>query len=449
MPGRAKSTFGSLISRLGSESLLRNGIYIMGTTAAPMGLGFVFWVLAARILPAAEVGRAAALVSAMLFVSVFTNLGLGQVLVSRLASRSPGREWSLTVTTALAATAVVSLIGGALAAVLLPLLIPALRGGIGLGTFVLLPIGVAAAACSLVIDHACIAERHTRPAFLRNAFAAAFRLALIGVAGVVPVAGATWILAIWVSSFVLIDVGAFVRVLPALGHDYHPTLHGWRQELRDIRHLVAGHQAINIGVQASSYLLPVIVAARLGTTENAYFYTTFMVASGLFFIAPSIANSFFAEGIHNPKNVNRELRKAVRHISMLAIPIGLLLVAAGPLVLLAFGAAYAENGSSLLRILVLAAVFDAALQLVIALLRIHHLLRSAAIATFVGLAFGIGAAWTLLAPLGLDGAGVGWMIGKIAGLCTALALLARHMDAGELKGSRNGSEVADRIAELP
>ena len=98
--------------------------------------------------------------------------------------------------------------------------------------------------------------------------------------------GTTWILAIWAGSFVLIDVFAFTRVLPALGHDFRPTLAGWKGELREMRGLIAGHQSINLGSQASAYLLPVLVSARLGPTENAYFYTTFMLASGLFFIAP-------------------------------------------------------------------------------------------------------------------------------------------------------------------
>ncbi len=414
------------LGRLFGESLLRNGIYILGMNVATMGLGFVFWVLAARTLPAAEVGRAAALISAMLFVSVFTNLGLGQVLVSRLASRPAGRPWSLTVTTAVAASAVASLLGGTAAAVLLPLLIPALKGGIGLASFLLLPFGVAGAACSLVIDHACIAERRAKLAFVRNAIAAVLRLALVGLAAVAPVPGTTWILAIWAGSFVLIDVFAFTRVLPALGHEFRATLSGWRGELRAMRGLIAGHQSINLGSQASAYLLPVLVSARLGTTENAYFYTTFMLASGLFFIAPAIANALFAEGTHRPGEVGGEVRRAARHIAMLSGPAALLLILAGPLILAAFGTAYAEAGSTLLLILVGSALFDAGFQLCMAYLRIRGRLREAAIATWATLALTVSATWVLLAPLGLEGAGVGWAAGKLTGLCVALALLARR-----------------------
>jgi O-antigen/teichoic acid export membrane protein len=417
------------LRRLAEDSLFRNGAYIMATTAVPMGLGFVFWVLAARTLPAAEVGRAAALVSAMLFVAVFANLGLGQVLVSRLASRAAGREWSVTVTTAVAAAAAASLVGGMIAAVLIPLLIPALKGGIGLASFLLLPLGVTGAACSLVLDYACIAERHAKYAFVRNAVAAVLRLALVGFAAAAPVPGTTWILAIWAGSFVLIDVFAFTRVLPALGHDFRPTLTGWRTELREMRGLIAGHQAINLSAQASSYLLPVIVSARIGTTQNAYFYTTFMLASGLFFIAPAIANSLFAEGIHNPDRVASDLRRAIRHTVALLLPAAVALALTGPFILSAFGPEYAEEGSSLLLILIGATAFDAALQLSIALLRIHHRLRDAAVATSVALVFGVGGAWLLVIPHGLNGAGLGWAIGKLAGLLCALVLLARGADS--------------------
>jgi O-antigen/teichoic acid export membrane protein len=413
------------LRRLGEDSLFRNGVYIMGTTAVTMGFGFVFWVLAARTLPAAEVGRAAALVSAMLFVAVFTNLGLGQVLVSRLASRPAGQEWSLTVTTAVAVAGGASLVGGTLAAMLIPLLIPALKGEIGLASFLLLPLGVTGAACSLVLDYACIAERHAKFALVRNVIAAILRLALVGFAATAPVAGTTWILAVWAGSFVLIDVFAFTRVLPALGHDFRPTLAGWKRELGEMRGLIAGHQSINLGSQASAYLLPVLVSARLGPTENAYFYTTFMLASGLFFIAPAIANALFAEGSHNPHRVSRDMRRAVRHIVLLAGPAALVLIVAGPSILAVFGGAYAAEGETLLLILVGSALFDAAFQLCMAFLRIRGRLREAAIATWTTLALTISATWLLLPPLGLEGAGVGWAAGKLAGLCVALALLAR------------------------
>jgi O-antigen/teichoic acid export membrane protein len=414
-----------LVRRLESESLLRNGLYIMGTTAVTSLLGFGFWIVAARVLSVTEVGRAAALVSAMVFVAVFTNLGVGQVFVSRLASRAAGRDWSLTVTTGLALVTIVSLVVGAVAAFLLPTLIPALKGGLGAGAFLLLPIGVAAAACSVVLDFACIAERHAKLAFIRNTVAAILRVAVIGVAALGPLDGTTWILAIWAGSFLLIDVFAVTRALPSLGHEFRLTMRGWKRELAQMRGLIAGHQSINVGAQASTYLLPVLVSARLGVTENAYFYITFMLSSALFFIAPAISNALFAEGAHAPEHLGENLRRAIKYILLLAGPPAAILVVAGPAILGLFGPAYADEGGTLLLILVGAAVFDSVLQLALAVLRVRHRLREAAAATWAMLIVAVGATWVLLPPLGLEGAGVGWAIGKAVGMVLALSIALR------------------------
>jgi O-antigen/teichoic acid export membrane protein len=411
---------------LADQSLFRNSLFIMGTTAATSLLGFGFWLIAARTLSATEVGRAAALISAMLFVSVFTNLGLGQVFVSRLASREAGAEWSRTVSTGIVLAALASLLGGAVAAVLVPTLIPALKGGLSPAAFLLLPLGVTGAACSLVIDYACIAERQARLAFLRNTAAALLRIALIPLATVVPVAGTTWILMVWAVSFLLIDAVAIFRELPALGHEFRLGLAGWRQELREVRGLIAGHQSINLGAQASSYLLPVLVSARLGPAQNAYFYTTFMVSSALFFIAPAIGNALFAEGAHEPERLRRDVRRAARHVLMLAGPPALVLLLGGPLILGFFGPAYAEEGEALLRILVAAAAFDAVLQLSLAVLRVKRRLRDAALATWATLAVAIAGTWFLLPPLGLEGAGLGWAAGKAIGVVLCLGAMARR-----------------------
>ena len=131
------------------------------------------------------------------------------------------------------------------------------------------------------------------------------------------------------------------------------------------------------------------------------------------------------------------MRQAVRHIAMLAGPAALILIVAGPAILGVFGEAYAEEGETLLLILVGSALFDAGFQLCMAYLRIRGRLREAATATWVTLALTISATWLSAAAAGLEGAGVGWAAGKLAGLCVALALLAPG------KGGATGELSAD------
>jgi O-antigen/teichoic acid export membrane protein len=397
----------------------------------PSVLGFAFWIIAARVLPSAEVGRAAALVSAMLLVSIVTNLGIGQVFISRLGSRAAGREWSLTVSTGLAVTAGVSLAGGVATAAILPALVPSLETGMGAWNFVLLPLGVAGAACSLVLDHACIAERQAKPALLRNTGGAIARLVLIGGAELVPVNGAVWILFTWTASFLIFDALAYTRILPALGRGFKPTLIGWRDELAAMRGLIAGHQSINLGAQAATYVLPLIVTAQLGPSENAYFYTTFLLANALFVIAPAISDSLFAEGAHHPANLDRDLRRAVRYILLLAGPPALVLIVAGQWILGVFGPQYADAGTTLLLVLVASSVFHVGLSLAVAVLRVRHQLHYGALATWVALVLSVGSAWLLLPPLGLEGAGIGWGIGKVGGTCVAIFFVVRRRRPAE------------------
>ncbi len=409
------------LRRAAGESLLRNGVYIMSTTAVSALIGFGFWLVAARSFSAAEVGRAAVVVSAMQFVAVITNLGIGQVLVSRLSSRQPGREWSLTVTTGLLATTVASLLGGLLAATLAP----SLHGGSRAAVFVLLPIGVAAMACSQVLDFACIAERQARPSLVRNTAAALLRLALIVPAAADSHHAAVWLPTTWVVSFLVIDVHGVFRVLPALNRGFHLTLGGLSEELGELRRLIAGHQAINLGSQAPAYLLPVIVSARLGATDGAYYYATFMLAYGLFFIAPAIGNSLFAESSKHPQRTRRDLKRAASYIALLATPLALLLLAAGPILLGIFGAAYADAGTALLYVLVLSTLFDAPYQLMLAVLRARGRLGGAAAATWTLLVTSVLTSWLLLPRIGIVGAGIGWAVGKACGLGVGAIAITR------------------------
>ena len=412
------------LQRLAADPLLRNGLYIMGKTAAPALMGFAFWIIAARTLSATEVGQAAALISAMLLVSVLTNLGIGQVYITRLPQRRDPSDWSLTVSTGLLLAGVASLVGGTLAAGLLATLDSAFDGVPALA-FVLLPAGVAAAAWFLLLDHVYIAERDARPAFLRNAAAGLVRLALVALMAAASFGGVSWVVLAWVAAFLLFDVISLVRGLPALRGGFSARLDGWRREWAEIRHLIAGHQAINIGAQSSIYVLPLIVAIRLGPADNAYFYASFMLATSVTFIAPAIGDSLFAEGAHHPANLSRDVRRAARQIAILAAGPALVLLIAGPRILELFGEGYSEAGGTLLRILVGAAVFSAGFILALAVLRARRQLRDGAVATFAQLAVTIAAAWILLPPLGLEGAGWAAAFGSATGMCLAVAFALR------------------------
>src|SRR5258708_556629 len=83
-----------LVQRLYNISLLRNSLFIMATSVATAGLGYVYWIIAARNYTDYSVGLASAFISAMSLTAVLSNLGMGPLLIHLLPRAPDTREWS-------------------------------------------------------------------------------------------------------------------------------------------------------------------------------------------------------------------------------------------------------------------------------------------------------------------------------------------------------------------
>src|SRR5205823_5518909 len=89
----------SLAHRIYTDPLVRNSIYIMGTTVATSVIGYLYWIIATHLYSAHDVGLASALISIMTLTSTLANLGIGSTLVQMLPHRESGYAWSLTLNT--------------------------------------------------------------------------------------------------------------------------------------------------------------------------------------------------------------------------------------------------------------------------------------------------------------------------------------------------------------
>jgi O-antigen/teichoic acid export membrane protein len=63
------------LTRLRGDSLTRNSFDIVATTAVNAGFGYIYRVVAARLLPTETVGLGSTVVSAMVIVSLMIYLG--------------------------------------------------------------------------------------------------------------------------------------------------------------------------------------------------------------------------------------------------------------------------------------------------------------------------------------------------------------------------------------
>src|SRR5215216_1184889 len=63
-------------------SQISNGLTLIGAKSITMGLGFLFWVLAARSFAPRDVGLAAGVVSAMMLCTQLAQLGFGSAFIT-------------------------------------------------------------------------------------------------------------------------------------------------------------------------------------------------------------------------------------------------------------------------------------------------------------------------------------------------------------------------------
>lgn len=406
--------------RLRGDPLLRNSTYIMATTVLTSLLGYLYWILAARVYPIHAVGLAAALLSAMTLAALLADLGIGATLVQMLPSRASGRAWSATVTASVATGGMTGLLAGALVVVALPLVsgqFASIHGSAGYPAALIC--GVALWVLAMLVDDIFVAERAAGYMLLRNVAFALLKIGLLLAPLLLPGhAGALAIVGSWVLGTAVTALAALL-LLPRLRRGSWVARRGLAAEMRGMVSSLLGHHFINLGALAPVYMLPLLVTARLSATQNAYYYTTWMLGSVFFMVSPAVAEALFVEGSHTASELGRTARRAALLVGSLLVPLMLIFLLGGRLILGLFGPAYAAQGLTLLLALTLSALPDAITNLYVSVLRVRRRLRTAAFLTLGMAALTLVLAWLLLPTMGIAGAGVAWLVAQAMGSALA------------------------------
>jgi len=409
----------SLTFRLRNDSLLRNSIYIMGSTIATSATGYLYWIIAAHIYSTKDVGLASAFIAAMTITSTFANLGIGYTLVQMLPHRETDFGWSLTLNAGLVTGTLASLLAGATVALALPFLSP---------QFAILAKHIAYALVFIVsvplwtgvtlLDQVFVAERSTGNMLVRNAVFALIKIPLVVL--LVQV-GAYGIFISWILALAVTLILGILLLKSCLKRTYRLALRGIVGQVRQMLSSLAGHYFITLGGTLPMYLLPIFVTVKLSATANAYFYTTWMLGSIFFMVSSAVSMSLFAEGSHMADDVLGKARSSAVIISVLVVPAMLITCLGGRYILLLFGPNYAQHSLLLLIILALGAVPDSITNIYVSVLRVQRRLRHAALLNLGMATLALALAWILLPMLGIAGAGWAWLTAQSAGSLVAVA----------------------------
>jgi O-antigen/teichoic acid export membrane protein len=351
--------------------LYTNAVYLMLSQATMAGLGFVFWVIVARYYSEAELGYSSAIISTISLVALVGHMGLDSFLVRFLSgSENPRRLLNTCLTYSAVATTIAALIAAAGFRLWAPGIGFVARQPLFLAAFVAFAI---VTALFSMAGFGFIGGRQAKYLLLKDAIFSATKLFLpllfvqhFHAFGVV----ASWGLA--TTAGLLASLAIF---MPRMFPGYHPRP-TWTARLVRRAWGFSGMSYLIILIStAPRFIMPLVVINLLGPEENAYFYVAWAIATLLFSIPGSLAQSLFAEGSHDKRKVARDVKRSVLMSVVLLLPAILFVWLLGSKMLLAFGGSYSERSIELLRILALAAIPITVERAYFAVLRIRGRLR--------------------------------------------------------------------------
>ena len=280
---------------LSGTSLARNSTHLMLAAGVNLALGYVYWVVAARLYTAHDVGVAAALIAAFSLAWVVSSLGVGNFVVQTMSRRATGHEWSSTLNAAVLAACITGLLAGV---VLIGI-------GLALGSHAGLP------ARDPALHRRVRGRAHRDDRDRRHRQGVHRRAAQRATAGAQPrvLAPARSCCSRFPSSRrrgrsawpgrgsspALASMLVSVWLLRGLRRGYRISPRGTRVLLAPVLRRAFGHHVVSVGNLAPGYVLPLLVAAMLSATQSAYFFTTWRVGGVFFIISAAVGTSLFAD----------------------------------------------------------------------------------------------------------------------------------------------------------
>ena len=401
-----------------ADHLFRNTLYLMLNTGVQAALGFVFWIICARLFLPADIGIATSLISVMTLIAYVSLLGFNGTFI-RFLPTSPNRNKEINTGFWLTLGATIAF--GSIFVELIRYLAPRLEivhqsffYAIG---FVVL---TAMTTINQLTDSIFIALRSAKYSFITDAgVMGVMKIVLIflfigfGAYGIFMAAGSAAALATLASIFFLIYRFGYV-----------PNLSIDRATVQKVSGYSSSIYFASLFTAAPPLILPLIVLDRLGPAAAAYYYLTYAVAGLLYAAMFTIVQSFFVEGSYEEVELVKLARRAFGILAAITIPAATVLGIFGPFLLRVFGKAYIDGGA---ETLILFAVAAPAVAMCSFANTILYLRKQVVAVVFVNLTYflsicGLALAWT---GYGLPWVATAWIVGNLIAAAAAFFAIFR------------------------
>ncbi|MFI7688866.1 lipopolysaccharide biosynthesis protein [Nonomuraea sp. NPDC049655] len=412
-----------------SNPLFRQGYALMANTVVTGTLGMGYWLLAAHFYTPEEFGRGQAVITAMRLFASLTALGFVGALARFLpvaGRRTP--ELILRGYGLAAATGGVAALGFLLT---LPLWgkTYSVLAGFGPGLFFLASVLVW--AVFTLQDVVLTGLRKATWVPVNNLVFGLVKMGLlVALAGALPDGGifVSWMIP---TALALIPVNWLIfgvvvpRHVKSLGTAHEPP------GLRQIGRFLAGDFPGTLSILAIVYLVPVVVATKVGEATFGRFSMAHTLASMIELLAMNMAVSLTVEGSFDRSKLALNCRRALRRGFMIVTPIIAVAIIGAPLILTVFGAEFADEGSTLLRLMALAVLPRVLIEVYLSALRAQSHARTLALVQ-IGLAVLVLVSTVALFPhFGVNAVGYGLLFSELLVALLIFGNLRKILNFGE------------------
>lgn len=408
------SAFG-LLHGLFDDALYRNSIYLMTSTAIMAALGFVFWLVCARVYPASQIGLATTLLSVTALMASFSQLGFNNGMIRYLPSSERKQNLINTAVTFVCLPALLLPMGYVAA---LPLLAPRLaflgQNPIDAGLFVAL---TTATALNQLLDDVFVGYRSTGYVLAKSSAQSILKLLLL-----FPLA-ALGAYGLYLASSLPVLVVCMAGGLVLAGRfQHHFAFCADRGTLRTTAKFNLATYSAAFLWSLPALVLPSVITNRLDPSSTAHFYVVSMITSLIYVIPTATSQALLAEASHEEGALKAKAARATRLIASLMVPTVVVILLYGHQVLASFGGEYAAGGYPALRWMALSGGFASMNLIANALLNVRRMVFANLIASGMYACVTVALSTALLSR-GLEGLGIAWIIGQASATLFYLLIL--------------------------
>jgi O-antigen/teichoic acid export membrane protein len=233
---------------------------------------------------------------------------------------------------------------------------------------------------------------------------------LVGLAG----GGVTALVASWILPMILLVllVNAVVVVWIYPDYRHRAPITGTPWNLAEIVRFAAASYFARLCTAAAANALPLMVIAYLGDATNASFYMAWTIGLTLEMVVINFSSSLLVQGAQNPAHIPALARVAFRQQAMVLVPAVAVVVVFAREILVVFGEKYADDATTLLRLVALGILPTIGTYLYIPIARLRGRVVEVTLLTALASGGFLALAWFGLRQHGLAGLGVAYLLAQ-------------------------------------